>query len=108
MGSTVKKASEVQLIVLACEAGMGSSLMVANGLKKKVKKAKLGIKVTHSPVHSIPADADVVVTHEGLSARVRETAPPGSPVVTYRVFLNDPAITNLVDTLAAGGDVEGL
>ena len=31
-------ASEVKKIVLACEAGMGSSLMVKNGMIKKAKK----------------------------------------------------------------------
>ena len=106
MGS-VKKAADVKWIVLACEAGMGSSLMVTNALKKKVKKAKLDVKVTHSPVHDIPAGADVVVTHQGLSARVKEAAPQAA-VVPFRTFLNDPALTKLVKTLASGGDVEGI
>ncbi|MEZ4642682.1 MAG: hypothetical protein R3E31_08100, partial [Chloroflexota bacterium] len=34
-------ASEVTTIVLACEAGMGSSLMSVNALKKKLKQAKV-------------------------------------------------------------------
>ena len=50
--------SEVNKIVLACEAGMGSSLMVKNGLIKKLTKAGLDINVEHSPVNLIPADAD--------------------------------------------------
>ena len=45
-----KTASDVKLIVFACEAGMGSSLMGANQLKKMVKKAKLDIAVVHRPV----------------------------------------------------------
>ena len=107
MSSVVKPAADVQLIVLACEAGMGSSLMVTNALKKKVKKAKLNIKVTHSPVHGIPSEADVVVTHQGLSARVKQVAPHAA-VVPFRTFLNDPALTQLVNTLSAGGDVVGI
>ena len=43
-----KQADDVKLIVFACEAGMGSSLMGANQLKKLVKKAKLDIKVIHA------------------------------------------------------------
>ena len=39
--------SEVNKIVLACEAGMGSSLMVKNGLIKKLTKAGLDINVEH-------------------------------------------------------------
>ena len=42
--------SDVKKIVLACEAGMGSSLMVKNGLIKKLAKAGLEINVEHSPV----------------------------------------------------------
>ena len=34
-------AADVKKIVIACEAGMGSSLMVTNKLKKKVKAAGL-------------------------------------------------------------------
>ena len=63
--------SEVNKIVLACEAGMGSSLMVKNGLIKKLTKAGLDINVEHSPVNLIPADADVVVAHQGLAGRAR-------------------------------------
>ena len=86
---------------------MGSSLMVTNFLKKKIKKAKLKIKVTHSPVHDIPGGADVVVTHAGLAARVKQVA-PGAAVVPFRTFLNDPALVKLVADLAAGADVEGV
>ena len=65
----VKQASDVKLIVFACEAGMGSSLMGANQLKKMVKKAKLDVNVVHSPVTQLTEAADVVVTcapEEGL------------------------------------------
>ena len=39
--------SEVNKIVLACEAGMGSSLMVKNGLIKKLTKAGLDLSLIH-------------------------------------------------------------
>ena len=38
----VKQPSDVHLIVFACEAGMGSSLMGANQLKKLIKKGEAG------------------------------------------------------------------
>ena len=107
MSSVTKAAADVRWIVLACEAGMGSSLMVTNFLKKKVKKAKLDIKVTHSPVHDIPSAADVVVTHAGLADRVKQVAPEAA-VVAFRSFLNDPALIKLVADLSAGADVEGV
>ena len=37
-----KQANEVRLIVFACEAGMGSSLIGANQLKKRVKEGSGG------------------------------------------------------------------
>ncbi len=107
MSSVTKAASEVQWIVLACEAGMGSSLMVTNYLKKMLKKAKLKVKVTHSPVHDIPAGADVVVTHAGLATRVKQVAPHAA-VVPFRTFLKDPALTKLVKSLSSGSDVVGI
>ncbi len=106
MSSVTKAAADVQWIVLACEAGMGSSLMVTNALKKKIKKAKLPIKVSHTPVHDIPAQADVVVTHAGLAARVKQVAPHAA-VIPFKTFLNDPALTRLVKDLSAGNNVVG-
>src|SRR5882672_8958817 len=68
----VKHASDVRLVVFACEAGMGSSLIGANQLKKKLSALGRDIKVIHSPVNQIPADADIVVAHESLAERARE------------------------------------
>ena len=96
--------SEVKKIVLACEAGMGSSLMVKNGLIKKLKKAGLEINVEHSPVNQIPQDADVVVAHAGLSNRAKEVA-TNAVVIKFMMFMNDPAINKLVSDLTAGNDI---
>ena len=72
-----KRAQDVHLVVFACEAGMGSSLIGANQLKKRIKNAGLDVKVIHSPVNQIPANTDVVVAHEGLAARARAGCPAG-------------------------------
>ena len=98
---TEKRAEDVHLVVFACEAGMGSSLIGANQLKKRVKDAGLGIKVIHSPVNQIPADTDVVIAHEGLAARARSAAPQ-AVVLSFRNFLNNPASDLLVRQLQAG------
>lgn len=97
--------SEVDTIILACEAGMGSSLMSVNSLKKKLKKAKVsGVKVIHKPARAIPADAKVVIVHRGLANVARRKA-PDAVVVTFNHFINDPAFDNLVNAFASGGDV---
>jgi mannitol-specific phosphotransferase system IIBC component len=65
-------AAQVRTIIFACEAGMGSSLMSVNSLKKKLKAAQISdVVVVHKPAREIPADAQVVVVHKGLAK------PPG-------------------------------
>lgn len=98
-------AAHVKTIVLACEAGMGSSLMSVNALKKKLKKAKVDhVTVVHKPARAIPEDAQVVVVHKGL-ANVARSKAPNAVVVTFNQFLNDPAFDYIVNTLAAGGEI---
>lgn len=99
-----KQASEVKMIVFACEAGMGSSLMGANQLKKMVKKANLDITVVHAPLHQIPSSADIILTHKGLAAQARQRV-PGAIVVPFTMFFNDPVVKAVVDRLAAGDAV---
>ena len=98
---TEKRAQDVHLVVFACEAGMGSSLIGANQLKKRMKNAGLDVQVIHSPVNQIPANTDVVVAHEGLAARARAAA-PNAVVLTFRNFLNNTASDLLVKRLEAG------
>jgi PTS system mannitol-specific IIC component len=101
----VKQAAEVRLVVFACEAGMGSSLIGANQLKKRVKDVgRDDIKVIHSPVNQIPADTDVVIAHEGLAERARKAA-PAAVVLTFRNFLNNAASDRLIRSLTTGEEV---
>lgn len=98
-------ASEVTTIVLACEAGMGSSLMSVNSLKKKLKKAKVeGVTVVHKPARGIPAGTKVVVVHKGL-AKVARSKAPEAVIVTFSHFLNDPAFDQLVNAFVENGDI---
>lgn len=101
----VKNADEVKLIIFACEAGMGSSLMGANQLKKMVKKAKLDIKVVHSPVSQLPDAADVVVCHQGLATQAKAKL-PNAAIVPFTMFFNDPAVKGVVEKLKAGQAIE--
>jgi len=93
-----KQAADVKLIVYACEAGMGSSLMGANQLKKMIKKAKLDIEVIHAPVQQVPDRADVILTHKGLAAQARAKY-ADAVIVSYQMFLNDPSVKALVEKL---------
>lgn len=97
-------AASVDTIVFACEAGMGSSVMGVNALKKKLKQANLSINVIHKPVRSVPKDTKVIVAHKGLANMARQQA-PDAVVIAFGQFLNDPVFDQLVNALKAGGDV---
>ncbi|MGL4656350.1 MAG: PTS mannitol transporter subunit IICB [Sarcina sp.] len=64
----------IKKIIVACDAGMGSSAMGATILRNKVKKAGLNIEVTNCPVDNIPEDAQMVFTHRSLSNRAKAKA----------------------------------
>ncbi len=98
----VKRAADVRLVVFACEAGMGSSLIGANQLKKRLSGRD--IRVIHSPVNQIPAETDVVVAHESLADRARKAA-PAAVVLTFKNFMKNEASELLVKRLDAGEDV---
>lgn len=97
--------AEVKTIILACEAGMGSSLMSVNALKKKLKKANVnGVTVVHKPARAIPDDAKVVIVHKGLAKVVRSKV-PNAVVVTFSQFLNDPAFDRVVAAFTENGEI---
>ena len=101
-------ATEVDLVIFACEAGMGSSLMSVNSLKKKLKKANVtNVKVIHKPAREVPETAKVVVVHKGL-AKVVQGKAPNAVVVAFNHFLNDPAFEKLVQAFVDGTEIVGL
>lgn len=98
-------AGEIKTIIFACEAGMGSSLMSVNSLKKKLKAAKITtVTVVHKPAREIPADAQVVVVHKGL-AKTAHAKAPNAVVLAFNHFLNDPIFDRLVKSLAEQTDI---
>jgi mannitol-specific phosphotransferase system IIBC component len=94
----------VHKLVVACDAGMGSSVMLASQLRKKLKG--LDVSVEHTPVNTVPADADVVLCHTALAERARVSA-PGKVVVEFQVFIGDPAVAGVIDAIRNGGTVNG-
>jgi mannitol-specific phosphotransferase system IIBC component len=96
--------SAVRKLVVACDAGMGSSVMLAGTLKKQLKGTD--VTVEHKPVAQIPSDADVVVCHVGLAERARQVYPNGV-IVPFRLFLGDPAVTAVVQKILKGGVIDG-
>ena len=102
--TTIINGSDVRKVVVACDAGMGSSVMLASTLRKQLKKH--AVTVEHTPVSAIPGDADVIVCHAGLADRARASA-PGKLVVPIQLFIGDPAVAKLVAAVKDGGQVHG-
>lgn len=93
------KTGKVTKIAFACDAGMGSSAMGATVLKKKLAAAGLdGIEVIHTPVSSIPADVQIVVTHEELGERAAHSN-PNAELILITNFLAAPEYATLVEDL---------
>lgn len=67
---------EIDQIIFACDAGMGSSAMGASLLRKKVKAQGIDIKVTNSAINNLKDDGKtLVITQEELTNRARKQAP---------------------------------
>jgi len=93
--------AQVNKIIFACDAGMGSSAMGASLLKNKAKKAGLtDIEVKNTAINQIPDDADVVITHKDLTDRARQKL-PGAEHVSVDNFLGSPKYDELIDDISA-------
>lgn len=90
--ATVKK------IIVACDAGMGSSAMGAGVLRKKVQDAGLGISVINLAINNLPTDVDIVITHKDLTDRAKQHA-PNAYHISLTNFLDSDLYANLVTQL---------
>jgi len=87
--------SEVKVIAVACDAGMGSSAMGASKLKSAFKDNHIDIKVINCSIDQLDDYVNLVITHEKLSARAKEQAPTAIHL-TIKDFVN----TNIYEKLA--------
>lgn len=98
--------SHVRKIIVACDAGMGSSAMGAGVLRKKVQDAGLtNVSVTNSAINSLPGDVDLVITHRDLTERAMRQAPQAQHI-SLNNFLDSALYTNLTDRLVAANRSE--
>jgi len=94
---TVVAGSALEKIIYACDAGMGSSAMGASALKNKLKKAGYThVSITNCAIEDIPADAQIVVTHEKLAARVQAKVPQAE-----HIFVKDFIQNQVYDMISA-------
>ncbi|QCI20690.1 PTS mannitol transporter subunit IICBA [Buchnera aphidicola (Brachycaudus cardui)] len=91
--------SSVKTIIVACDAGMGSSAMGASILRKKIKNANLNhISVLNMAINLLPKHADLVITHQNLTHRAKKYAPYANHI-SLKNFLNNNFYDNLIKKL---------
>lgn len=97
--------ADIKRIVVACEAGMGSSVLLTTQLAKRFKP--YGVEVDHSPVNRLGDNPpDLVLCHEGLASRARD-AVEDVVVVPFKLFMGDPAFDRVEAALREGGSLDG-
>ncbi|MCB5309181.1 PTS mannitol transporter subunit IICBA [Yersinia massiliensis] len=95
--------STVRKIIVACDAGMGSSAMGAGVLRKKVQDAGLKhISVTNCAINNLPDDVDLVITHRDLTERAMRHAPQAQHI-SLTNFLDSQLYSNLTARLVEAG-----
>jgi PTS system mannitol-specific IIC component len=93
--------TKISNVVFACDAGMGSSAMGATVLRKKLKDAGVsGVTVTNQAIASLDGTADLVITHQDLTARAQSQAPNASHV-SVENFMNSPQYDMVVELIKA-------
>ncbi|WP_058910563.1 PTS mannitol transporter subunit IICBA [Entomohabitans teleogrylli] len=100
-GDVSNDLSHVRKIIVACDAGMGSSAMGAGVLRKKVQDAGLTtISVTNSAINNLPPDVDLVITHRDLTERAMRQVPQAQHI-SLTNFLDSGLYTSLTERLVA-------
>ncbi|MEX9870495.1 PTS mannitol transporter subunit IICBA [Providencia huaxiensis] len=93
--------AQVRSIIVACDAGMGSSAMGAGVLAKKVRDAGLiDITVTNMAINDLPGNVDIVITHRDLTQRAQSFA-PNAMHISLTNFLDSQTYNDLVTNLIA-------
>lgn len=93
------QAEQINKIVFACDAGMGSSAMGASILRNKVQKAGIeDVTVINTAINNLPDDADLVITHKDLTDRAIAKL-PNATHISVENFLNSPKYEELINDL---------
>ncbi|EOG8331269.1 PTS mannitol transporter subunit IICBA [Klebsiella michiganensis] len=100
-GDVANDLSHVRKIIVACDAGMGSSAMGAGVLRKKVQDAGLSnISVTNCAINNLPPDVDLVITHRDLTERAMRQVPQAQHI-SLTNFLDSGLYTSLTERLVS-------
>ncbi len=101
LGTDTATAVRIDTIVFACDAGMGSSAMGATILRKKFADAGLtDVTVTNVSIANLDETADLVITHQDLTARATEAAPQAQHI-SVENFMSSPKYDEVVSLVTS-------
>ncbi len=105
-GPVVAQPARLGLVVFACDAGMGSSVMGAAVLRDKLRKAGVeGVTVVNKAVANLDDGADLVISQRELTERARLRAPT-TRHLSVDNFMSSPVYDQVVEeAVAAQGTV---
>ena len=92
----------IQNIIIACDAGMGSSAMGASMLSAKVQKAHLpNVHVQNVALDNIPTDADLIITSDTLLECVKDLYKQQStvPIVPIKNYLDNAEYEQIIQMI---------
>lgn len=91
---------QINKIVFACDAGMGSSAMGASVLRNKIKDAGFGndVTVVNSAINNLKDEFDLLVSHQDLADRAARPTPSAVHVAVDN-FMNSPRYDEIVEMI---------
>jgi len=97
---------QLNTIVFACDAGMGSSAMGASVLRNKIKKAGIeGVTVTNQAIANLDGSADLIITQNQLTDRAKAQS-PDAVHVSVDNFMNSPKYDEVVEMVRSQHDAK--
>ncbi|MDO4917000.1 MAG: PTS mannitol transporter subunit IICBA [Rothia sp. (in: high G+C Gram-positive bacteria)] len=91
---------QINKIVFACDAGMGSSAMGASVLRNKIKDAGFGndVTVVNSAINNLKDEFDLLVSHQDLADRAARPTPSANHVAVDN-FMSSPRYDEIVEMI---------
>lgn len=90
---------EVEKVIFACDAGMGSSAMGASILRNKINKAGINLEVTNTAIRNlVDGEKVLIVTQNELTPRAKGMN-KNAIHVSVDNFLNSPKYDEIVEKL---------
>lgn len=92
--------SEIKVVNVACDQGVGSSAIGASTLRKILKKEGFGnIEVVNTPIKALRNDADIVVTSFAFKDAIQKSVPANAHLIVVQNFVGDDNYTEVVSQI---------